>query len=121
MRLILLTFSIVFVLSSAAVAAPSLFAQEGKWVCLPDDSLAPQVLIDFEENVYRRCDQNTCSLYDILDVQRQAAGTVVSFAPGASLVVPNSGGRYTESLTLGASKITSTGECSFQNIEPEPS
>ena len=83
MRLIVLSLAILLAATSIAAAAPSLAAQEGRWVCLPDDQTAPQVLVDFEENVYRRCDQNTCTNYDILTVQRDAKTTEISFAPGA--------------------------------------
>lgn len=120
MRLIILSLTILIAATSIAAATPSLAAQEGRWVCLPDDQTAPQVLVDFEENIYRRCDQNTCTSYDILSVRRHPEATEVSFAPGAILRADDDGARYTEILNRGGSTITSTGSCSFRGNEPEP-
>ena len=120
MRMILLSLAMLMVATSVAMAAPSLAAQEGSWICLSDDPIAPQVLVDFEENIYRRCDQNTCSLYDILGVRRHRNTTEVSFAPGASMRADDDGSRYTETLVLGNAMITSSGECTFRGKEPEP-
>jgi hypothetical protein len=120
MRFILLSFAILLAATSIAAAAPSLAAQEGSWVCLPDDRTAPQVLVDFEENVYRRCDQNTCSSYDILAVRRHADTTEISYAPGAVMRADDDGSRYTEIRSTGAATITSSGTCSFRGQEREP-
>ncbi len=98
MRLIFLSFALLLAAVSTASGAPSLAAQEGQWVCLPDDQTAPQIMVDFEERVYRRCDQNTCSLYDIVGVHRRDAATEIAFAPGALLRTGDSGGRYIETL-----------------------
>lgn len=120
MRLILLSLTLLFAATSIAAAAPSLAAQEGSWVCLPDDQSAPQVLVDFEENVYRRCDQNTCSQYDILAVRRASDTTEISFAPGAMLRADDGGNRYTEIRITGGKTITASGACTFRGLEPEP-
>lgn len=120
MRLILLSLTMLFAASSVGLAAPSLAAQEGTWICLPDDQTAPQVLVDFEGNVYRRCDQNTCSSYDILAVRRHADVTEVSFAPGAVLRADDGGSRYTEIRSTGGATITSSGGCTFRGQELEP-
>jgi hypothetical protein len=120
MRLILLFFVLLFAATVSAADAPSLVAQQGRWVCLPDDQTAPQVLVDFEENVYRRCDQNTCVSYDILAVRPHAESTEVSFAPGAIMRADDDGSRYTEILTRGGATITSSGSCTFRGNEPEP-
>ncbi len=110
----------LFAATSIAAAAPSLAAQEGSWVCLPDDQISPQVLVDFEENVYRRCDQNTCASYDILSVRRTDEATEISFAPGAIMRADDDGGRYTEFRTTGGATITSSGGCTFRGNAPEP-
>ncbi len=120
MRSIFLSLAMLFAATSIAAAAPSLAAQEGSWICLPDDQTAPQVLVDFEENVYRRCDQNTCSSYDILAVRRHPDATEISFAPGAVLRADDDGSRYTEIRTTGGATITSSGGCTFRGQEPEP-
>ncbi len=120
MRLIVLSLAMLFAATSIAAAAPSLAAQEGSWICLPDDQIAPQVLVDFEENIYRRCDQNTCSQYDILGVQRYPDATEVSFAPGAIMRADDDGSRYTETVSFGNLTITSSGACTFRSSEPDP-
>jgi len=120
MRLIVLSLTLLFAATAIAAAAPSLAAQEGSWICLPDDQTAPQVLVDFEENVYRRCDQNTCSSYDILAVRRLPDATEISFAPGAILRADDGGSRYTEIRTTGGATITSSGGCTFRGNEAEP-
>lgn len=120
MRMILLSLAMLFAAIASAAAAPSLAAQQGRWVCLPDDQTAPQVLVDFEENVYRRCDQNTCVSYDILAVRPDREATEVSFAPDAHMHADDGGGRYTEFLTLGNATITSSGSCTFRGNGPEP-
>jgi len=68
----LILLSVWLVAPQVALAAPLLSVQQGRWVCLLDDQSAPQVLVDFTENVYRRCDQNTCVTYDILAVRQGA-------------------------------------------------
>ena len=98
-----------------ALAAPSLAERMGRWVCLPDDPAAPQILVDFEEGVYRRCDQNICSQYDILSVRRLPEATEVAFAPGAMLRTGDAGGRYTETRITGGATLTMAGMCSFQD------
>ena len=118
MRSIFLSLAILFAATSIAAAAPSLAAQEGSWICLPDDRTAPQLLVDFEENVYRRCDQNTCASYDILAVRRYRDATEVSFAPGAVMRADDDGSRYTEIRTIGGATITSSGACTFRGNGP---
>ena len=120
MRLILFSFALLFASTVAAMAGPSLAAQQGRWVCLPDDQIAPQVLVDFEENVYRRCDQNTCASYDILAVRPGREATEISFAPGAIMRADDNGSRYTETLIRGGTAITSSGSCTFRGDAPEP-
>ncbi len=120
MRLFFLSLALLVAATVAAAAAPSLAAQQGRWVCLPDDQAAPQVLVDFEENVYRRCDQNTCVSYDILAVRPKANSTEVAFAPGAVMRADDNGGRYTETLIRGGTPITSSGTCAFRSNAPEP-
>jgi len=119
MRLIILSLTLLFAATAIAAAAPSLAAQEGSWVCLPDDQTAPQVLVDFEENVYRRCDQNTCSSYDILAVRPHPDATEISFSPGAHMRADDDGARYTESVTRGGATITSSGSCTFRGLDPD--
>ncbi len=77
-------------------------------------------MIDFAENVYRRCDQNTCSSYDILEVQRHRDMTAISFAPGAVMRADDDGGRYTEYRKTGDAIVTSSGGCSFRGDQPVP-
>ena len=119
MRMILLSLAMLFAATSIANAAPSLAAQEGRWFCLPDDQTAPQVSVDFEEKVYRRCDQYICAGYDILSVRRHQDATEVAFTPGAFMRADDDGSRYTETLTFGSTTITSSGACSFRGLEPE--
>ena len=120
MRLIFLSLALLVAATVAAAAAPSLAAQQGRWVCLPDDQTAPQVLVDFEEKMYRRCDQNTCVSYDILAVRPKADSTEVAFAPGAVMWSDDNGGRYTETLTRGGTPNTSSGTCAYRGDAPEP-
>jgi hypothetical protein len=101
-------------------AQPSLAAQEGSWICLPDDQTAPQVFVDFEENIYRRCDQNICSQYEILAVRRKPDATEISFAPTAKFSADDAGGRYQESLKFGDAILTTSGACTFRDPAPEP-
>lgn len=116
MRAIFFAFALFAASAAPSLAdAPSLAAQDGAWVCLPDDDTAPQVYVDFEENVYRRCDQNICSLYDIASVRRSSGKTEIAFAPGAVMSADDDGSRYTESLVFGATTVTSTGRCSFRS------
>ncbi|NKB49074.1 MAG: hypothetical protein GKS02_06890 [Alphaproteobacteria bacterium] len=125
MRIILLCLTLLLATTSIgaatpALATPSLAAQEGSWVCLPDDQTAPQVFVDFEEKIYRRCDQNICSMYDILGVRPTSDATEVSFAPGAKMRADDDGARYTETIAFGNATITSSGACTFRGNEPEP-
>ncbi|MFT5181339.1 MAG: hypothetical protein ACI8S3_001221 [Alphaproteobacteria bacterium] len=120
MRLIFLTLTILFAATSIGLAAPSLAAQEGSWICLPDDQVAPQVFVDFEENIYRRCDQNICSQYDILAVRKKPEATEVAFAPGAVMSADDDGSRYTETLKQGDITSTTSGACTFRGSGPEP-
>lgn len=120
MRMILISLVLLLAATSIAAAAPSLAAQQGRWACLPDDKTAPQVYVDFEENIYRRCDQNICSQYDILAVRQKPEATEVAFAPGAFMSADDNGRRYTETLKLGETTITTSGACSFRGNEPEP-
>jgi hypothetical protein len=106
--------------TAIASAAPSLAAQEGSWVCLPDDQTAPQVFVDFEENIYRRCDQNICSQYDILAVRQKPDATEISFSATAIFSADDAGGRYQESLKFGDAILTTSGACTFRGDEPEP-
>lgn len=120
MRAILVSLALLLAATSIAAAAPSLADREGRWACLPDDQTAPQVYVDFEEKIYRRCDQNICSEYDILSVQRKTDSTEVAFAPGAFMSADHDGHRYTETLKFGETIITSSGACTFSVDQPEP-
>ncbi len=79
-----------------------------------------RAVVDFEDKVYRRCDQNTCVSYDILFVRPHAESTEVSFAPSAIMRADDDGSRYTETLTIGGTPITSSGTCAFRGGDPEP-
>ena len=107
-------------ISAAAAGEPSVADQKGVWVCLPDDPAAPQVYVDFEENVYRRCDPNICSSYEILNIRRRSHINYIWFTPDAQMQVDDAGNRYTETMAFGASVVTSTGECKFRGAESEP-
>ncbi len=120
MRILVFSLAVLFAVTTVAAAAPSLSVQQGRWVCLPDDQVSPQVLVDFEENAYRRCDQNTCVSYDILAVRPQADSIELTFAPGAIMRTDNDGGRYTETLTRSGTAITSSGTCTFRGDATEP-
>lgn len=119
MRLIILCLTLLFAATTIVAAAPSETPQGGSWVCLPDDQTAPQVLVDLEENIYRRCDQSTCASYNILGVQRHPKATQISFAPGAIMRVADDGSRYTEILDAGGAAITSSGTCTQRVSEPD--
>ena len=117
MRTLLVAMALLLAFPSPTSAAPALADRDGSWVCLPDEQTAPQVLIDFTENIYRRCDQNTCSLYDIVVVRQEGEVVEISFAAHARLRADNAGGRYTETLKFGETTITSSGSCSFRGNE----
>lgn len=114
MRAILFTLLSLLATTPAAAAGPSLAAQDGRWVCLPDDPAAPQVLVDFEENAYRRCDQNTCTSYDIQSVRRHGAVTEILFAPDSRLRAIDTGGQFTELRKAGDAIVVSTGTCAHR-------
>lgn len=120
MRLIFFTIAMFLAATSIASATPSLAAQEGSWICVPDDQTAPQVFIDFEENIYRRCDQNICSQYEILAVRQKPDTTEISFTPKAIFSADDAGGRYGETLKLGNTIVTTSGACTFRGNQPEP-
>lgn len=120
MKLICLTIAMLLATTAIASAAPSLAAQEGSWICVPDDQTAPQVFVDFEENIYRRCDQNICSQYEILAVRQKPETTEISFTPNAIFSADDAGGRYQESLKLGDTIVTTSGACIFRGNQPEP-
>lgn len=120
MRLIFLALTMLLAATAIASAAPSLAAQEGSWICLPNDQAAPQVFIDFEENIYRRCDQNICSQYEILAVRQKAEATEISFTANAVFSADDAGGRYQESLKFGDTILTTSGACTFRGNKPEP-
>jgi len=109
----------VLLAAATTAAAASLAAQEGRWVCLPDDPAAPQVMVDFEERLYRRCDQNTCASYDILSVRHHAGATEIAFAPGAILHADDAGARYREIRVTGGATITASGGCTFRGYGPD--
>lgn len=119
MRLFLSSLVIALAASPLA-AAPSLTAQLGRWVCLPDDRTAPQVLVDFEERVYRRCDQNTCTTYDILAVRPAGDALEIAFAPQAYMRVSDDGARYHERMTVGDTIVRTAGSCRFRGDAPDP-
>ena len=115
MRRILFILAMFLAFLTAAGATPQLSSQTGRWVCLPDSEVAPQVLVDFEEKAYRRCDQNTCVSYDILAVRRHGDLTEIAFAPDAVMRAADDGARYSEVLQRGETTLITSGACTFRD------
>jgi hypothetical protein len=88
----------------------------GRWLCRPTDPLWPQILVDFEEDAYRRCDQNTCVSYVIAAFETGPDATTIRFGGDANLVVRRDGSAYFETLFVGDGTVHRRGAC--EHLEP---
>lgn len=100
-----------------ATAAPALSDGSGQWLCLPEDWRNPQVQIDFDERVYRRCDQHTCSTFDLTPIQRDGDVVVFTFGETGEMRAAPDGTRYVETVMVGGEIISSRGSCSFRDLD----
>jgi hypothetical protein len=101
--------------AQAVLAETGHFADaSGRWVCKPDQPHWPQILIDFTDKAYRRCDQNTCVSYDIESLQIENSAAIIGFAPRAVLKTGETGGTYRETMYLGDQVTEITGFCAFR-------
>lgn len=117
-----LTFLGLIVFAQAAIADdPRLTDMSGRWVCQPDNPAWPQLLIDFTEEAYRRCDQNTCVTYGIESLQTDAGSehdiVHIRFAENGELETRDLGGTYRETLILTGAIIETTGSCQYRGLE----
>ena len=78
---------------------------------------SPQILIDFEEDAYRRCDQNTCVTYPIVSIVAEGGEVTVRFAPGAVLRTRHQGGPYREQMPVIGSNLVTIGACAFRGTD----
>ena len=114
-----ITITIATLLSFQAVYADaaSLMDRTGRWICEPDNPVWPQILIDFEEDAYRRCDQNTCVTYPIVSIVAEGGEVTVRFAPGAVLRTRHQGGPYREQMPVIGSTLVKIGACAFRGTD----
>lgn len=110
-----LSIVLVLLLSAGAVQAGTqgLTDRNGRWICTPANPAWPQVLIDFEEDAYRRCDQNTCVTYPIMNISADEGGVRINFSHDAALRTQDAGGPYRESMTVAGTALVTTGQCAF--------
>lgn len=104
-------------LVATAAADPSITDASGQWFCQPDDPHHPQIQIDFVEGAYRRCDQHICSIYELSPVELVGDDIRISFGDVGVLNAPANGARYTETVTIGGTRIVSHGGCEFRSLD----
>lgn len=96
----------------------------GRWVCQPDQAAWPQVLLDFADDAYRRCDQNTCVTYPLGIPMIKDGMAHVRFAPNGDFKTTNTGGPYRETIVLSGQVVETSGHCEFRDLddvyEPRP-
>lgn len=92
--------------------------QSGRWVCHPTSPAWPQILIDFTEKAYRRCDQNTCVTYPLHEIRPGTDGnssTVeVRFGAQGRLITGDYGGAYQEHLVNAGMTTRTMGHCGYR-------
>lgn len=107
---------------ATAAADPAISDASGLWNCLPERSGQPQIQIDFNEKVYRRCDQHICSTYELAPVEAADAGVRISFGGIGAFVASAGGRRYTETVTVGEARVVNHGHCEHRAADGgEPS
>lgn len=117
--------TVICLSAQTAMAADARFSDgTGRWVCQPDRPEWPQVLIDFTEDAYRRCDQNTCVSYSLEEIALENDRIHIQFAPHAGFESGNTGGRYRELIVLAGIEIETNGSCAFRGFgdvyDPRP-
>ncbi len=117
---IAIAVAIVFSIQSVAAETSRISDRIGRWICEPDNPAWPQVLVDFEESAYRRCDQNTCVSYPIPNIEQHTDAVVLAFAPGAFMRVPDTGGRYRETLSTSGQLMHMRGQCAYRGTSDIP-
>lgn len=117
MRLSLLATVLCLSVQTAMAADARLSDGAGRWVCQPDRPEWPQILIDFTEDAYRRCDQNTCVTYPLEAAVLDNGRFHIHFAPHADFETTNAGGLYRELIVLGGNRVETTGVCAFRGLE----
>lgn len=113
-----LLLATVFCLSAQTVLASDagLSDATGRWVCQPDQAGWPQVLIDFAEDAYRRCDQNTCVTYPLGNPVHKDGMVHIQFAPNGGFDTSNAGGRYVERIDQSGTISRTAGICTFRGL-----
>lgn len=115
---VLISLSVVMVVQAAVADTSRLTEKSGRWVCHPDDAAWPQVLIDFTEDAYRRCDQNTCVTYAIHNLHSDIDGTSdavrIQFGENGQMTTDDHGGAYWERLVRAGMTTETTGVCAFR-------
>jgi len=115
--MIALTVLITARLVATATADPAITDASGQWFCQPDDPHHPQIQIDFIEDAYRRCDQHICSIYALSPVESLGDDIRIKFGGIGVLDAPAHGARYTETVTIGGTRIVSHGSCEFRHLD----
>jgi hypothetical protein len=113
-----LLLATVFCLSAQTALAsdPRLSDATGRWVCQPDQAAWPQVLIDFEDDAYRRCDQNTCVTYALGNPAHKDGMVHIQFAPNGGFDTSDAGGRYIERIDQSGKISETTGTFAFRGL-----
>ncbi|MBO6781817.1 MAG: hypothetical protein JJ899_00830 [Alphaproteobacteria bacterium] len=106
----------ILVAQNALADTVLLSDRQGRWLCLPDDPAWPQILIDFEEDAYRRCDQNTCVSYLIGKIEKSDDKTRLSFSAKAQIELPDAGGPYREVTAFAGAPMLTRGQCAFHGL-----
>lgn len=110
-------FSAILLLAALEAHGAPFDAADGQWLCLPDAPHWPQILVDFEENAYRRCDQNTCTSYDIAAFEPGRETVTVVFGAGARFTVRRDGDAYLETIRIGANESHTRGACTLRDSD----
>ncbi len=117
LRVFVIAATVAFSAQTALAADARLNDGAGRWVCQPDKADWPQVLIDFTEDAYRRCDQNTCVTYSIGTVHLDDMTARIEFAPHATFKTANSGGSYQETIKIAGATLQTSGVCAYRGLE----
>lgn len=116
---ILASVIVSFALTAPALAQ-SFSQQDGRWACRPDQGYVPQVLVDFDEGLYRRCDESTCTEYHILSATGDGNGKVrIAFTKASYFEADTAGVEFAEFLTVGPRTIVSRGSCEFMGSDAQ--
>jgi len=120
----LLAATLCLMIQPALASEARLSDGVGRWVCQPDRPAWPQVLIDFADDAYRRCDQSTCVTYPLGSPTLEDGMVHIQFAPNGGFDTADTGGRYREMIVLSEQTIETTGRCDFRGLadvyDPRP-